>query len=189
MTTRARLRIPFSDEDHAQGPTPAPLTGVEYGDYECPACGMAYPIIKNLQKRLEGDLRFVFRNFPLATQHPHAMEAAMAAEAAGRRGKFWEMHDLLYENQASLDAESVFEYAADLNLDLGLFVRDMRSPEVEARISRDLNGGARSGVNGTPGIFIVTRAQARDNGFRYDGDWSFESLLTALTEEGLGKTG
>ena len=173
MTSGTALRIPISKLDHPFGPANAPLILIEYGDYQCPSCGRAYSVIQHLQKTLKDDLRFVFRNFPLAVQHPFAMAAAQAAEAAGLQGKFWEMHDMLYENQDALDPEGLFEYASALRLDLEKFTRDMASPEVEERIAHDLYGGARSGVNGTPGFFI--------NGFRYDGDWSFSALLTVLT--------
>lgn len=173
MISNVKLHVPVSKDDHIQGPEDAPLELLEYGDYECPFCGMAFPIIKRLQGVLGKDLRFVFRNFPLAVQHPHAMDAARAAEAAGLQGKFWDMHDLLYENQRNLDPDSLLEYATLLDLDLQQFTQDMASPEVEKKTARDLYGGARSGVNGTPSLFI--------NGFRHDGDWSYQSLLTTLT--------
>src|SRR6202044_1590923 len=110
----ATLKVPVTTEDHAQGPANAPVTLVEYGDYECPYCGQAYPIVKELQK-LEGkSLRFVFRNFPLAQVHPHAVHAAYAAEAAAKQGKFWEMHDKLYENQQALEDHDVLMYAREI---------------------------------------------------------------------------
>src|SRR5215469_11549960 len=98
-----KLAIPISDRDHAQGPAKAPLTLLEYGDYECPYCGQAYPVVKELQKHFGDRLRFVFRNFPLNTIHEHAGVAAQAAEAAAEQGKFWPMHDILYEHQQDLD--------------------------------------------------------------------------------------
>jgi protein-disulfide isomerase len=173
MITNAKLRVPVTQEDHWQGPEDAPLTLVEYGDYECPFCGQAYPVIKRLQQALKDDLKFVFRNFPLTMAHPNAMNAALAAEAAALQGKFWEMHDTLYEHQDNLDPESLLEYAAALGLDLEKFRQDMKSPEVEGKVAKDLYGGARSGVNGTPNFFI--------NGYKYEGDWSYPSLLTVLT--------
>ena len=118
----ARLRVPVSNADHSQGPKNAPLVLVEYGDYECPHCGRAYPIVKQVQQTLGNELLFVFRNFPLAEIHPHAMNAARAAEAAGRQGRFWEMHDLLFENQDRLDDQSLQAYASSLELDLDKFV-------------------------------------------------------------------
>src|ERR1039457_2723710 len=117
----ARLALPVGERDHIQGPANAPVTLVEYGDYECPYCGQAYPIVKQLQERLGNKLRFVFRNFPLSTMHPHAEEAAEAAEAAAAHGKFWEMHDLLYENQEELDSEELVAYAATLGLNTSRF--------------------------------------------------------------------
>jgi protein-disulfide isomerase len=99
----ARLTVPVSQRDHQQGPATAPVTLVEYGDYECPYCGEAYPIVKEIKLRLGDRLRFVFRNFPLTQSHPHAEHAAEAAEAAAAQGKFWEMHDSLFEHQQALD--------------------------------------------------------------------------------------
>ena len=110
------LKIPVSSKDHIQGNEKAPLTLVEYGDYECPYCGMAYPIVKRIQKHFGDRLRFVFRNFPLIDSHPHAGIAAMTAEFAASKGKFWEMHDLLYENQEFLDLSDLMNYAKSLNL-------------------------------------------------------------------------
>jgi len=182
MISNVRLRVPVSKEDHTLGPEDAPLVLLEYGDYECSFCRKAHPISKGLVQNLQKDLRFVFRNFPLTSIHPHAMDAARAAEAAGLQGKFWEMHDVIYENQENLELEDLLEHAAALSLDLERFSQDMQSPWVEEKVSTDLYGGARSGVNGTPTFFI--------NGFRYDGDWSYQSLLTVLTgvrQQILGK--
>ena len=173
----ARLRVPVSDADHSQGPKNAPLTLVEYGDYECPHCGRAYPIVKQVQQTLGDDLRFVFRNFPLAEIHTHARNAAQAAEAAALQGRFWEMHDLLFENQDRLDDRSLLADASSLGLDLDRFVADSASGMVLARIAADIEGGARSGVNGTPTFFA--------NGVRVDGAWDYESLLLALRETAL----
>jgi protein-disulfide isomerase len=168
----ARLRVPVSDADHVQGPANAPLVLVEYGDYECPHCGAAHPIVKQAQKTLKNELRFVFRNFPLAEIHPHATAAAAAAEAAGLQGKFWPMHDLIFENQQRLDDESLVEYASSLALDIPRFIADAGSDAVRQRMAADIEGGARSGVNGTPTFFA--------NGVRVDGDWSHDALVAAL---------
>src|SRR2546423_12240032 len=119
----ARLTLPVSQRDHQQGPETAPVTLVEYGDYECPYCGEAHPIVKELQRRLGDRLRFVFRNFPLTNAHPHAEHAAETAEAAGAQGKFWEMHDYLYEHQRALDDEHLETYAGTLGLDVERFDR------------------------------------------------------------------
>jgi protein-disulfide isomerase len=170
----ARLRLPVSNADHVQGPANAPLVLVEYGDYECPHCGKAHPIVKQVQKTLGEDLRFVFRNFPLAEIHPHAMKAACAAEAAGLQGRFWEMHDLLFENQDRLDDDSLVAYAASLELDTARFIEDANADPVLQRIAADIDSGARSGVNGTPTFFA--------NGVRVDGSWDYDSLLAVLRE-------
>jgi len=172
MISEVKLRVPVTDADHAQGPKDAPLVLVEYGDYQCPYCGQAYYIVKQLQQALQDELRFVFRNFPLSQIHPDAVSAARAAEAAALQGKFWGMHDTLYENQDNLDLESLLEYAAELDLDVSKFITDMGSRQVEQHIANDFQGGVRSGVNGTPTFFV--------NGFRYDGDWSYPSLLNTL---------
>src|SRR5881227_1037038 len=106
----AKLTMPVGQRDHWRGPETAPVTLVEYGDYECPYCGKAYPIVKEIQRRLRDRLRFVFRNFPLNTIHEHAGVAAQAAEAAAAQGKFWEMHDILYEHQEDLDQADLSSY-------------------------------------------------------------------------------
>jgi formate-nitrite transporter family protein len=173
MSAPPTLRMPVTDRDHADGPADAPVTLVEYGDYECPHCGRAYPLIKRLQKELKPHLRFVFRHFPLAEIHPHAVHAAAAAEGAAHQGKFWAMHDAIFEHQNRLDDRSLVLYAAQIGLDAQKFLESMGSPEVEARIAADLLAGARSGVNGTPTLFI--------NGVRYDGEHSYAALLRALT--------
>ena len=171
--SKARLsKLPVKEHDHIQGPIDAPCALVEYGDYQCPYCGQAYSIVKQLQQALQDELRFVFRNFPLSQIHPDAVSAARAAEAAALQRKFWGMHDTLYENQDNLDLESLLEYAAELDLDVSKFITDMGSRQVEQHIANDFQGGVRSGVNGTPTFFV--------NGFRYDGDWSYPSLLNTL---------
>ena len=174
MSPSAKLKPPVGENDHIQGAAKAPVTLVEYGDYECPYCGEAYPIVKALQKRLGDELRFVFRNFPLAEAHPHAEHAAEAAEAAGAQGKFWEMHDLLYENQDALEDEDLVRYAKALHLDVPRFVKDMEAHTYVERIRADFSSGVRSGVNGTPSFFI--------NGARHDGAFDLRSLLAAIEE-------
>ena len=167
-----RLTIPVSEKDHAQGPADAPVTLVEYGDYECPYCGRAYPIVKQLQAEFGEKLRFVFRNFPLNTIHEHAGVAAQAAESAASQGKFWEMHDLLYEHQDDLASADLTRYALKLGLEVYKFEAEM-SGEVHAkRIRDDFRGGIRSGVNGTPTFFI--------NGVRYNGALEYDALKQAL---------
>src|SRR6204780_4281868 len=153
-TARAKIKPPVGANDHAQGPAKAPVTVVEYGDYECPYCGEAYPITKALQERLGKNLRFVFRNMPLAQAHPHAEHAAEAAEAAAAQGKFWEMHDLLYENQDALEDQDLVQYAEALKLDVPRFVKEMKSGAHLERVRADFSSGVRSGVNGPPTVFI-----------------------------------
>ena len=166
------LTPPVTARDHIQGPAKAGIVLVEYGDYECPYCGEAYPIVKELQRRLAGQLRFSFRNFPLANAHPHAEHAAEAAEAAGAQGLFWEMHDVLYENQQALEDENLLEYASALGLDLPRFTRDLSEHVYAPKVREDFRSGVRSGVNGTPSFFI--------NGVRYNGPYDLQSLLSAL---------
>src|SRR5437879_6602196 len=143
----AVLTIPVSqDRDHIQGPEAAAVTRVQYGDYECPYCGAAYPIIKEVQARMGERLRFVFRNFPITTSHPHAEQAAEAAEAAASQGKFWQMHDLLYENQKRLRDKDLRAYAEQLGLDVEPFDQELAEPVHAARVREDLLSGVRSGV-------------------------------------------
>jgi protein-disulfide isomerase len=166
------LKIPVTQEDHIKGDINANITLVEYGDYECPYCGMAYPIVKRIQKHFGNRLRFVFRNFPLVDNHPHAETAAMTAEFAATKGKFWEMHDLLFENQDSLEDEELLLFAKKLNLKIEQFKKDMNSKEINKKVQDHFMGGIKSGVNGTPTLFI--------NGVRYDGPHEFESLLEKI---------
>ena len=170
----ATLKPPVGPRDHMQGPPDAPVTLVEYGDYECPFCGAAYPIVKAIQARLGDQLCFVFRNFPLTEAHPHAEDAAEAAEAAGGQGKFWPMHDMLYENQDALEPEDLVQYARALRLDLPRFVRELSEHVWAERVREDFRSGVRSGVNGTPTFFI--------NGVRHDGGYDMASLLAAIEE-------
>jgi protein-disulfide isomerase len=169
----ATLVTPVDDErDHIQGPADAAATLVQYGDYECPYCGVAYPIIKEVQSRMGDRLRFVFRNFPISTSHPHAEQAAEAAEGAGAQGKFWEMHDLLYENQRHLTDPDLHTYAERLELDVQRFDQELSDHVYEARVHEDFMSGVRSGVNGTP-TFYVNRA-------RHDAPYDAETLISAL---------
>ena len=167
-----KLAIPVNEKDHAQGQPEAPVTLVEYGDYECPYCGKAYPIVKRLQEHLGDRLRFVFRNFPLTTVHQYAEHAAEAAEAAGAQDRFWEMHDYLFEHQRALMDRKLNEYAAAIGLDVERFGRDMAGQVHTDRVRADVMSGVRSGVNGTPTFFI--------NGYRHNGAHDFESLLAAI---------
>jgi protein-disulfide isomerase len=166
------LKRSIDAHDWAKGPAAAPVTLLEYGDFECPFCGRAWVELKQLESLLEDHLRFVFRHFPLSQAHPHAMLAAEAAEAAGDQGKFWEMHDTLYRNQHHLEAPALVGYAADLGLDLARFSRDLQEHRHFAKVRRDFLEGVRSGVNGTPTLFI--------NGRRHDGAYTAEAVLAAI---------
>ena len=169
----AVLTMPVSeDRDHIQGPADAAVTLVQYGDYECPYCGAAYPIIKEVQARMADRLRFVFRNFPITTSHPHAEQAAEAAEAAASQDKFWPMHDLLYENQKRLRDQDLRAYAEKLGLDVELFDKELGEHVYAERVHEDFMSGVRSGVNGTPTFYI--------NGARHDDSYDFQTLLSAL---------
>jgi protein-disulfide isomerase len=169
----AALTMPVSDDrDHIQGPADAAVTLVEYGDYECPYCGAAYPIVKEVQARMGERLRFVFRNFPITTAHPHAEQAAEAAEAAATQGRFWEMHDVLYENQSRLDDVDLRGYAEQLELDVESFGSELAEHVHAERVREDFMSGVRSGVNGTPTFYI--------NGVRHDDTYDLETMIAAL---------
>ena len=169
----SKLKPPVGSQDQQTGNTKAKATLVEYGDYQCPHCGYAHPLLKKLLQNNSDEIHFVFRNFPLAEVHPAAMMAAQAAEAAGKQGKFWEMHDLIYENQNDLHGNRFVDFAESLGLDLQRFGQDWKSESILAKIEADFESGIRSGVNGTPTFFI--------NGTKYEAyDGSYESL-----EEGV----
>ena len=171
-----KLAVPVDAErDHIEGPVDASLTLVEYGDYQCPYCGAAYPEVKKVQKELGNKLRFVFRNFPLTNIHEHAMNAAETAEVASSQGKFWPMHDFLYEHQATLGDPSVaLGYAKKLGLDTQRFEREIAQHVYQKKIKDDFMGGVRSGVNGTPTFYV--------NGVRHDGDAVAKALTEALKQ-------
>ena len=153
------LSVAVSDDDHAQGGTDALVTLLEYGDYQCPACGQAYPAVKQVQRHYGNRLRFVFRNFPLSQAHPMATPAAELAEAAARLGRFWDMHDWLYENQDLwvTDPAGFGEGVHALGLDEPALEHALRDPEIAQRIRQDFMSGVRSGVNGTPSFFLDGR--------------------------------
>ena len=169
--------LPMPDRDHIQGPADAPIQLVEYGDYECSYCGEAYPVVKAIQERLGARLCFAFRNFPLGNSHPHAQHAAEAAEAAAAHGRFWEMHDLLYENQDALEDEDLARYASVLLLDARRLISDVMAGTYSSRVREDFRSGARQGVNGTPSFFI--------NGVLHNGTTGVEEMLSALTGEAV----
>lgn len=171
----SRLAPPVTDHDHMQGDPGAAVTLIEYGDFECPVCGRAYPILKRVKARLGPRLRFVYRHFPLADIHPHAEHAAEASESAGARGgasAFWAMHDLIFEHQNALDDPSLASYATRAGVDGKAVLSDLGEERYRQRIRESFMSGARAGVNGTPTLFI--------DGIRYDGPRDEETLVAAL---------
>lgn len=169
-----QLTVPVNERDHVSGNADASVTLVEYGDYECPYCGDAYHAVKEIRETMRDDVRFVFRHFPLPQLHPHAQEAAEAAEAAAAQGKFWEMHDVLFEHTDALDESALREYAVSLSIDVNRFDDELATHAHHDRIRSDLVSGAQSGVIGTPTFFI--------DGERYDEQWDATPLRAALED-------
>ncbi len=169
-----RLLLPIHDDDHVRGPASAEFTLVEYGDYECPDCGRLFYIIRDLQTSLGERLQIVYRHYPLSGIHPQAQEAAEAAEAAGAQGRFWEMHDLLFENQNSLKRKNLVAYAERLGLDTERFRHELKREVYSDLVREDFRRGVQNGVYGTPGLFL--------NGVRHDGAWDRDTLLKELTK-------
>lgn len=168
-----RLSVEVGDDDHIAGHRSAAVTLVEYGDYECPYCGAAYPVLKAVQQVMGNDLCFVFRNFPLAQMHPRAVRAAAFAEMAANAGKFWQAHDMLYENQQHLRDDDLRRYGKLLGIEPSI-VEQAFGDRLLRKIEDDFRSGLRSGVNGTPSLFI--------NGSRYDGPVDVESLTAVLEQ-------
>ena len=166
------LKPPVGDRDHIRGSADAPVTLVEYGDYECPHCRQVAPIIEELQARFGDRLRYVFRHFPLTTANPNAQLAAVAAAAAADQGKFWEMHDLAFEYPGPLTRQQLVRFARELDLDVERFERELDEEVHAERVHEDFLGGVRSGANGTPAFFL--------NGVRYDGPWDLDSLVAEV---------
>jgi protein-disulfide isomerase len=165
--------MPVSDgRDHTQGAGAAAVTLLEYGDFECGYCGEAYPVVKELMARLGDRVRLAFRHFPLTQIHPHAWRAAEAAEAAGAQGRFWEMHDMLYERQDALEDDDLLAYANQIGLDVDQFQIELAQGAHAEHVREDFLSGVRSGVNGTPTFFI--------NGRRHDGSFDLKSLTDAV---------
>lgn len=172
-----KLKTPPTTLDHHRGPLTAPVFLVEYGDFECPYCGAAYPVFERLIAEFKNDLCFVYRHFPLKNIHPHSELAARAAEAADQQKQFWPMHHLLFENQGALSSENILKMAEFLNLDLDRFHTDLRRDDLLQRLRADFNNGIRSGVNGTPTVYI--------NDFRFNGpplDKPLEEVIRSLIE-------
>ena len=176
MTQGKHLVVPVSERDHSQGPATATVTLVQYGDYECPYTRQSTTVVRAIQQQLGDQLRFVYRNFPLTEIHPHALHAALAAEAAAAQGKFWEMHDYIFHHQHTLEDADLEQFAEVVGLDMQQFAHDMAERSYMSRIEEDLQSGIRSGVRGTPTFFI--------NGVLYPGSWEKEALLVALEEAG-----
>jgi protein-disulfide isomerase len=174
------LDPPVTARDHAEGPVGARVTLVEYGDFECPSCGEAFPLVKAARRAFGDNLRFVFRHFPLRASHPHALAAARAAEAAAEQGRFWQMHDRLFGRQHALTDDDLRRHARKLGLDLERFARTAGSPASEQHVLADLASGNRSGVRGTPSLFI--------NGVRYDGPLERAPLMATLARAALDAT-
>jgi protein-disulfide isomerase len=177
-----KLTVPINiGSDHIRGSVNnAPITLVEYGDYECPYTGMAYPIVKELTSQFGDDkIYFVFRNFPLSDIHPHARYAAEAAEAAAAQDKFWQMHDYLFEHQKALDDDHLLEYAKKIGLDIDKFKDDMSKHVHASLIEESLKGGIDSGVQGTPTFFV--------NGVPYEESWDLETFSSMLKKHLRGQ--
>lgn len=175
MTSEAevpRLQQPVTDADHSLGPADAPVTIVEYSDYQCPDCWRAHAEVKKLLASHGDRIRFVFRHFPLITHHPQALPAAKAAEAAGRQGRFWEMHDALFDSEGKVSDADINRYAEQIGLDMVRFGEDMRDPAIEKRIRESRVSGGRSGVKGTPTFFM--------NGIRFEAPPTYDWLVAGV---------
>jgi protein-disulfide isomerase len=166
------LKNGITKRDHMAGDKNAALELLEYGDYQCSSCGDSYLAINNAIRELGKNMVFVFRNFPLTDIHPDAFDAALAAEAASLQNKFWEMYDLLFQNQANLSGHALFSYARRIGLDIDRFEQDIKSQALTSKIEADIESGLRSGVSGTPSFYI--------NGEKFDGDWESGELIHYL---------
>jgi len=169
-----KLTPPVNKDDHIQGSPNARITLVEYGDFQCPNCGMAYPIIKNIQAEFGKTLRFVYRHFPLTNAHPMALPAAIASEAAARQQRFWDMHDMIFEQQRALNSYAFLAFAMELGLNITEFKMDLQDELLKEMVESHFESGVRSGVNGTPSFYI--------NGHKYSGSYDHDSLYTAIEE-------
>lgn len=172
----AKLRPDISSLDQSIGNPSSSIILVEFGDYQCPHCGYAFPLVKKLLKEKGDDFLFVFRNFPLKEVHPAAFMAAVAAESAGRQGRFWEMHDMIFENQKNLHGNSFLDFSNKLGLDALRFAEDLEDQSIKEKVEADFESGIRSGVNGTPTFFV--------NGEMLRYDTTYASLLNGITKAG-----
>jgi protein-disulfide isomerase len=162
MNDGSTLLTPVGERDHVRGPAGAAVTLLEYGDFECPHCGAAFPLVKQVEARFAGRLRFAFRHFPLTNVHPQAQAAAEASEWAAAAGRFWEMHDAIYEQQKLLSPAHLRRIASGLGLPSAELTAALAQHTFFARVKEDFLGGIQSGVKGTPAFFI--------NGARHQGD-------------------
>lgn len=166
------MAISVNSEDHVQGRTDARIVLVEYGDFQCPYCKKAYYIVKKIQEELGADLKYVFRNFPLSDLHPDAYHAAVAAETAAAQNKFWDMHDILFENQEYLDDTYLMQYAKIVGLDIDKFEKDFGNDRIVTKVENDYDSGEENGVEGTPTFFV--------NGKLFEGDWRGTEFIEYL---------
>ena len=174
------LMPPVGPEDHVRGADNAPITLVEYGDYECPHCALAHVVVQQVLEDVGDEVRFVFRNFPVGELHAHAWPAAEAAESVAARGgdkAFWAMHDLLFENQDALQHDDLIEYAAAAGVDPIAVADDLATAATRETVEHDVDSGRRSGVRGTPTFFV--------NGRRFEGDWRDPAALSDALQDGL----
>jgi protein-disulfide isomerase len=168
------LKLPFNKSDHYKGVPGSAVQLLEYGDFQCPHCGAAYPTIKKIEKTFGSRMLFIFRHFPLSESHPYAKIAAIASEAAARQGSFWEMFDRIYENQSLLSREMLLGLAKSLKLNLKKFKIDLEDPALAEKVESDFESGILSGVNGTPSFYI--------NGIKYNGPYNYESLVLSMNQ-------
>jgi protein-disulfide isomerase len=166
------LKPPVSAEDHILGSINAPVILTEYGDFDCPHCAIAHVFIKKLVQKFKDQLAFVFRHFPLSKVHENASIAALSSEAAANQGKFWEMHDMMLENQSKLSTSYLLRIAERLGLEMKSFKRDTHDEKLAAKVEAQFESGIRSGVNGTPSLYI--------NGAKYNGAYDLDSLSSAI---------
>jgi protein-disulfide isomerase len=166
------LTPPLSAEDHVDGPDRAELELVMYGDFQCPYCTAAFPIVRRVRDQLGPRLLFAFRHFPLIEIHPDAERAAEASEAAAAQGAFWQMHDRMYESRGALSREDLIAYAGELGLDSDRVASELDSQAHQPRVQRDFDSGVASGVTGTPGFFVGGRL--------HHGSFDAASLIAAL---------
>jgi len=167
-----KLTLPINNQDHIKGPRNAPVQVVAYGDYQCSYCGGASLVVNAIQRSFSGQIAFVFRHFPLSNLHLFAEKAAIAAEAAGRQGKFWFMHNMIFQYQKLLNSKTLLVFAEELELNIRAFKMDITDRALSERVAADLESGTQSGVNRTPSFFI--------NGNKYSGSYDFGSLAGAI---------